>query len=319
MEGDCGTSLVRRRARCVGWRPIAVALGVVVIALAVAPLALAESGKSPASTDERQAARQPVELWRAFPLGTAKLAPEKPSVPEKPSAPAVRPPATSAATSSAPAAEIVTPGSSSGIPTPVWYALIGLGVGLACGVVLLAVMSRVEARRGSEHVPAQARSRGSASARRPRRAEDMSIDLVSRVGAYHAQSGADAKPAGMAAANGASAEHAAMAAANGAPAEPVATTAASDSAEDRGQPEPVTSDEAVDRVRTAVLERTGHVLAAPVGQGYELFEVGGEPPTPGEVLDGNELGLGGQFTVDTIGPSPIDGDTRECAFLVRVA
>jgi hypothetical protein len=312
MEGDCGTSLVDRRARCVGWRPIAVVLGVVVIALTVAPLALAESGKSPTSGAERRAAKQPVELWRAFPLGTSTLAPEKPA------APPVSPPATSGATSSAPASEIVTPGSSSGMPTPVWYALIGLGVGLACGVVLLAVMSRVEGRRRSGPAPPQKRSRSTKSPRRSRPAEDMSLDLVSRVAAYHAQSGAAAEPTAMAATNGAAAAAATMTGASGEPAEPAAMAAAADTPAERGQPEQATSDESVEHVRAAVLERTGHVLAAPVGQGYELFEVGGEAPTPGEVLEGNELGLEGQFTVDTVGPSPIDGDTRECAFLVRV-
>jgi len=55
----------------------------------------------------------------------------------------------------------------------------------------------------------------------------------------------------------------------------------------------------------------GHVLFVWTPAGYELLSRAGEPPRLGE-----EVGVGGGPRVVTkIGPSPLPGDPRPCAFL----
>ena len=48
--------------------------------------------------------------------------------------------------------------------------------------------------------------------------------------------------------------------------------------------------------------------------GYELAERAGKPPAVGAEIDLGEEG-GGQFVVSKIGPSPLPGDPRPCAYL----
>lgn len=58
-------------------------------------------------------------------------------------------------------------------------------------------------------------------------------------------------------------------------------------------------------------ERTGHVLFVWSPAGYELLSRAGEPPPVG-----SEVGVSGGLRVVTkIGPSPLPGDKRRCAFL----
>jgi hypothetical protein len=47
--------------------------------------------------------------------------------------------------------------------------------------------------------------------------------------------------------------------------------------------------------------------------GYELREQEGDLPQPGAEVDQDE----GRFRVSKIGPSPLPGDDRQCAFLVQ--
>lgn len=54
----------------------------------------------------------------------------------------------------------------------------------------------------------------------------------------------------------------------------------------------------------------GHVLFAWTPSGYRLHERDGDPPPVGAELeeDGNEL------VVTKVGPSPLPGDSRACAY-----
>lgn len=54
-----------------------------------------------------------------------------------------------------------------------------------------------------------------------------------------------------------------------------------------------------------------HLLFVPRGRGYELLEREGAAP---EV--GSEIELGGRFLVLKVGPSPLPGDERRCAFVI---
>ncbi len=57
----------------------------------------------------------------------------------------------------------------------------------------------------------------------------------------------------------------------------------------------------------------GHLLFVWKASGYELAEREGEPPAPGaEVEEGNA-----RFVVTKVGPSPLPGDRRRCAFLAQ--
>ena len=57
----------------------------------------------------------------------------------------------------------------------------------------------------------------------------------------------------------------------------------------------------------------GHVLLVPFPDGYRLLEREGAPPARGDLL---ELDDGG-FSVLRLGPSPLPGDRRRCAYLER--
>jgi hypothetical protein len=248
-------------------------LGAALVALSAAPAGRSQDVASPAAG--KAGDHRPVELWRAFPLGSAKLQARQPSLPAQLGSEAV--PTSPVSTALSP------PGRSGGVPTPVWYALVGLVGGLACGGAVLLASSRRSG--GAAESPGRPRPR----AHRP--ADELPGDLVSRVAAYRAATvRTEEEPA-------AAAES------------PVTDAPTPLTASVEGQP----------HADTMVLEREGHVLVAPSEKGYALFEVRGEPPAPGELLDGNELGLDGQFTVASVGPSPLDDDPRECAFLVKVA
>ena len=57
----------------------------------------------------------------------------------------------------------------------------------------------------------------------------------------------------------------------------------------------------------------GHVLFVPWPDGYRLLEREGAPPARGDMV---ELGEDG-FSVLRLGPSPLPGDRRRCAYLER--
>ena len=57
----------------------------------------------------------------------------------------------------------------------------------------------------------------------------------------------------------------------------------------------------------------GHILFVPWPDGYRLQEREGAPPARGDVL---ELGEDA-FSVLRLGPSPLPGDRRRCAYLQR--
>lgn len=57
----------------------------------------------------------------------------------------------------------------------------------------------------------------------------------------------------------------------------------------------------------------GHVLFVPWPDGYRLLEREGAPPARGDSL---ELGED-EFSVLRLGPSPLPGDRRRCAYLER--
>ena len=45
--------------------------------------------------------------------------------------------------------------------------------------------------------------------------------------------------------------------------------------------------------------------------GYELIERDGDPPSPGDAVEVEDL----RFTVAKVGPSPLPQDDRACAYL----
>lgn len=58
----------------------------------------------------------------------------------------------------------------------------------------------------------------------------------------------------------------------------------------------------------------GHLLLVWSPAGYALEERTGPAPRPGELVDRGELGV---FGVQKVSPSPLPGDPRPCAFLIR--
>ena len=56
----------------------------------------------------------------------------------------------------------------------------------------------------------------------------------------------------------------------------------------------------------------GYVLIAWSPSGYTLHELGGEPPHPGDEYEDGDRTL----VVTKVGPSPLPGDQRSCAFSV---
>ncbi len=71
-----------------------------------------------------------------------------------------------------------------------------------------------------------------------------------------------------------------------------------------------------DPVPAAVLKprpSTGHVLLVSWPDGYRLVERDGAPPARGDRLALDEVG----FSVLRLGPSPLPGDWRRCAYLER--
>jgi hypothetical protein len=58
----------------------------------------------------------------------------------------------------------------------------------------------------------------------------------------------------------------------------------------------------------------GYLLFVSKPTGYELREREGEPPRVGEVVEETD----GRLRVSKLGPSPLPGDGRRCAYLVPV-
>lgn len=56
-----------------------------------------------------------------------------------------------------------------------------------------------------------------------------------------------------------------------------------------------------------------HLLFVPTPAGYELIDQRGAPPKPGEMVQ--LPGHAGTFLVAKVGPSPLPGDGRPCAYL----
>jgi len=64
---------------------------------------------------------------------------------------------------------------------------------------------------------------------------------------------------------------------------------------------------------TALPAPAGHVLFAPAPDGYRLLQRDGPPPDRGAALELDD----GLFLVLRLGPSPLPGDPRRCAFVER--
>ncbi len=54
-----------------------------------------------------------------------------------------------------------------------------------------------------------------------------------------------------------------------------------------------------------------HLLFVTKPTGYELVERDGDPPSPGDAVEVEDL----RFTVAKVGPSPLPQDERACAYL----
>jgi hypothetical protein len=66
-----------------------------------------------------------------------------------------------------------------------------------------------------------------------------------------------------------------------------------------------------DNERPSVSSAERYLLFVSKPTGYELAEREGEPPSPGtEIEDGDT-----RFVVAKVGPSPLPGDARPCAYL----
>ena len=63
-------------------------------------------------------------------------------------------------------------------------------------------------------------------------------------------------------------------------------------------------------------EGSRHLLFVSKPSGYELAEREGEPPVPGSEVQLGEDGA--RFFVSKIGPSPLPGEERPCAYLQAV-
>lgn len=64
-------------------------------------------------------------------------------------------------------------------------------------------------------------------------------------------------------------------------------------------------------------EGTRYLLFVSRPTGYELTEREGEPPAPGSEVE-LDRGDGARFFVTKVGPSPLPGDDRPCAYLHAV-
>jgi hypothetical protein len=73
-------------------------------------------------------------------------------------------------------------------------------------------------------------------------------------------------------------------------------------------PEPVSSP-----VPSPAPSMDGHVLLVSSPDGYRLLEREGAPPARGDLLDVDDA----EFAVLRLGPSPLPGDRRRCAYLER--
>ena len=58
----------------------------------------------------------------------------------------------------------------------------------------------------------------------------------------------------------------------------------------------------------------GHLLFVSKASGYELAERDGEAPAPGAEIEEGER----RFLVTKVGPSPLPGDARACAYLTAL-
>jgi hypothetical protein len=64
----------------------------------------------------------------------------------------------------------------------------------------------------------------------------------------------------------------------------------------------------------ATVDAAGHLLFIWTPNGYRLEERPGDPPALRDVVD---LGDAGRHAVGKLGASPLPGDSRPCAFLIR--
>lgn len=60
--------------------------------------------------------------------------------------------------------------------------------------------------------------------------------------------------------------------------------------------------------------KAGHLLFVWKASGYELKEAQGDPPAVGSEVEEGEV----KFHVTRLGPSPLPGDDRPCAYLQAV-
>jgi len=85
-------------------------------------------------------------------------------------------------------------------------------------------------------------------------------------------------------------------------------------ARDEEQSEQTPSEEASARFAGSELPREGHLLFVATPAGYILCEGDGAPPDAGRELESADLPEG-RFLVTKVGPSPLPGDRRRCAYL----
>jgi hypothetical protein len=79
---------------------------------------------------------------------------------------------------------------------------------------------------------------------------------------------------------------------------------AGESAPERPEPEPARAD---------THDGEGHLVFVSTTHGYELAELTGPPPRPGQQIEVPEHP--GSFVVTKVGPSPLPDDSRPCAYL----
>jgi hypothetical protein len=293
------------RARRLGALVCAV-FPVAVVALAAPPTAPAGSAEEPKRAPDarpgsaragagaparRPRARPAAGLWSLYPAGAARLETSRPrrstralpARPARPQSPDTRArPQDAAVSAKQPAAP--------GVEERPW--LLGAGVGIGLGFGLLVLLLLLLAGLRTRPVARSPARRPDPSPRRDRgRPTAPSPSAAARPAAPPARAPAPPKP-------------------------PPATPPRS--APPRAQPrEAAPPSDATPASANGDGRAATHLVLFPAPSGYGLVQHDGEAPTPGTVLDGDELSVDGRFVVTRVGPSPLPLDPRRCAYLER--